>query len=301
MIKVGVIGLGNIATKAYLPIYLESNGNVEFHYFTRNEDKMDTYKAKYSLENTYTNLDRLFALNLDACIIHTPTHTHGDLILRALNQNFHVFVDKPISENYNEVEKLIQLAKEKDLILFTGFNRRYAPANVALKSVKDKNMLIVQKNRPNTKQDPKFAIFDMMIHMIDTSLFLLNDDIISSSCKSFQNKDGSLDRAIAYFETEDTSCICSINMKAGARTETVEVMSQHEYHYSENLSKTSSIKDAEKTINESNDWSTTLKQRGFEDMVADFLRKVKRKDTSPQKHSLLSHYYCDQVFKSIKK
>lgn len=299
MIKIGILGLGNIASKAYLPIYLELNDQVEFHYFTRNEEKLNRYKEKYNLKHCYSDLDDFFNLELDACMIHTPTQTHAKYIDKALDNEWHVFVDKPISQNYDEVESLIQKAYDKKRVLFTGFNRRYAPMNKTLSRIENKTMMVLQKNRELVKQDAEFAVFDMMIHMMDTSLFLLEDEILSSEMKAFKDSQGNLSHALAYLRTQSTTCITSINMNAGARTETVEVMAQDAYAYSENLSKISwNIKHQQSREN-FNDWTPTLVKRGFDAMIKDFIKKVKANDYTKQKHALKSHYYCMKLVEAL--
>ena len=299
MIKIGILGLGSIATKAYLPLYLELNDQVEFHYFTRNKEKLKTYENKYNLTHTYSNMDDFFNLDLDACMIHTPTETHAKYIEQALDNHWHVFVDKPISQNYEEVEKLIQKAYDMNLILFTGFNRRYAPMNQKLSEMDHKTMMVLQKNRELVKQDATFAIFDMMIHMMDTSLFLLEDDVVSHEMKAFKDSEGNLSHALAYLRTNSTTCITSINMNAGARTETVEIMAKDAYAYSENLNKISWKINNKDSTEQFGDWTPTLVKRGFDAMIKDFIKKIKEDDYSKQEHALKSHYYCKLLVDSL--
>lgn len=299
MIKLGVLGLGNISSKAYLPLYIQMNDEVEFHYFTRNQGKLDKYAKKYNLKHVYSNLEDFFNLDLDACMIHTPTSTHARFIDRALDQGWHVFVDKPISQNYDEVKNLIDKAFQKELILFTGFNRRYVPLNESLKKIEDKTMLIAQKNRELAKQNAEFAIFDMMIHMIDTSLFILEEDILFSKLKAFQDSEGNLNHALVYLKSKNTSSVTAINMNAGARTETVELMSENAYAYMENLSKITWNVDHKEFVEEFGDWTPTLQKRGFEPMIKDFLRKINNNDFRKQKHALESHYYCMKLVQSL--
>lgn len=299
MIKIGIMGLGNIASKAYLPIYQQMNEQVEFHFFTRNQNKLNTYVNKYNLQHTYSDLDEFFELELNGVMIHTPTATHGKYIDKALDNNWHVFVDKPISQNYEEAQTLIQKAYDNKLVLFTGFNRRYAPFNEKLRQIDNKTMIVSQKNRELAKQEAEFAIFDMMIHMIDTSLFILEDPIISSDLKAYKDSNGNLSRAIAYFKTDTTSCITSINMNAGARTETVEVMAEDAYAYSENLNQITWLVDNNKSIETFGDWTPTLHKRGFETMIQEFLNKVINNDYNKQKHALESHYYCMKIVEAL--
>ena len=44
--KIGVIGLGNIAQKAYLPIMVEMQAEVEWHLCSRNKETLETVGKK---------------------------------------------------------------------------------------------------------------------------------------------------------------------------------------------------------------------------------------------------------------
>lgn len=300
MLKIGVIGLGNIALKAYLPIYIANNHQVEFHYFTRNQEKMHKLEKQYNLKNTYTNLDEFFNLDLDACMIHTPTDTHYNLIDRALNQNWHVFVDKPISESYEEVVYLLDKANKRNLILFTGFNRRYAPLNKILKEQSSQaNQLIVQKTREKTRQDAQFAIFDMMIHMLDISLYLLDEEIIDYDINVIKNSDNTLKLAAINFKTQNKLCACSINMFSGAINESIEMMSEDKYLLMNDLDQLKIVQNRELSYKSFSDWDTSLYKRGFVNMFEDFIKSVDKGYIAEQEISRLSHYYCMLIAKEI--
>ena len=62
---------------------------------------------------------------INAVIIATPTNTHYDIILRSLHANKHVFVEKPIVNNFNQIKECFTLARNKQLKLFVGYNRRF--------------------------------------------------------------------------------------------------------------------------------------------------------------------------------
>ena len=77
----------------------------------------------------YKENDKIDALlqsdNIDAVIIASPTNTHYDIIIRSLQANKHVFVEKPIVNNLNKIKECFTLADEKQLKLFVGYNRRF--------------------------------------------------------------------------------------------------------------------------------------------------------------------------------
>ena len=49
--KVGVIGIGNIAQKAYLPIMAEMRDTVECHICSRNKETLEQVGKKYDFKD----------------------------------------------------------------------------------------------------------------------------------------------------------------------------------------------------------------------------------------------------------
>lgn len=170
MLKIGIIGLGDIAHKAYLPVI--SRSKVAVHLFTRNEVTLSQVSELYRFNNLHQSLESLIDSGITGAFVHAPTSSHYTIIDQLLSHNIHVYVDKPITYDFESSKKLVQLAEKKQLILMAGFNRRYAPAYQKLKELKDPNMIIMQKNRKSLPGDVRNFVFDDFIHVIDTLLFL---------------------------------------------------------------------------------------------------------------------------------
>jgi virulence factor len=158
MLKIGVIGLGDIAQKAYLPVL--SKKELEVHLFTRDLGKLQDIGAKYRFSNLHDSLDSILKAGIKAAFVHTATSSHEDIVTTLLNSNIHVFVDKPITYDFDSSERLLTLATKKDMILEVGFNRRYAPAIQNLKSIPNASMIIMQKNRKALPTNVRTFIFD---------------------------------------------------------------------------------------------------------------------------------------------
>lgn len=173
MKKIGVIGLGNIAQKAYLPVMASLQDEFEWHLTTRNLEKGEKLQRQFGFSHLHQTLDQLIAEKPLAVFVHTPTSTHAQIIEQLLNSGINVYVDKPVSDDITDVRRLYQLAKEKHLMLTCGFNRRFAPFNQELAQISDKRSITVEKTREDVDQSPKDAIFDLAIHSVDTALFLL--------------------------------------------------------------------------------------------------------------------------------
>lgn len=116
MKKIGVIGLGGIAQKAYLPVMMTMSDEVDWHFYTRNQEKLAQIGKQYRVEKLYSIIEQLIESGITMAFVHTATETHGQIIKQLLENKIHVYVDKPISENLEEVKELMELASEKSAI-----------------------------------------------------------------------------------------------------------------------------------------------------------------------------------------
>ena len=65
--------------------------------------------------------------NIDAVFIGTRHHLHGPMVLAALESGKHVFVEKPLCVNEQELDAISRSYTRSDRILCAGFNRRFSP------------------------------------------------------------------------------------------------------------------------------------------------------------------------------
>lgn len=294
--KIGIMGLGNIAQKAYLPI-MGATQSIDWVLHTRDEEKINSLKNQYNFNEAFTDFDAFLNSGIKACFIHTPTHTHYEYIKTMLEHDIHVYVDKPISQNIDETKELIQLAQDKNLILMSGFNRRHAPLTQKLKAIKNKNMIVVRKNRSHAIQDTQFALYDMMIHVVDTALYLLDDEIISMKSKVIESNN-TIDRAILNIETETCSLVAYMNMNSGARPETFEVMSSDIHAIVDDLNTYTTVTNQGKIIETFPDWTPTLERRGFQAIITHFIDLVSTNTQHDTTQDLLSHEVIEAMYKS---
>ena len=93
------------------------------------------YNCKY-----YTDFKKMINESTsDLIIILSPSGLHFEHSHYALDKNFNVLVEKPITLKINHAEKLIKLAKKKKLIFGIAFQNRLNPSIVKLKeAISDK-------------------------------------------------------------------------------------------------------------------------------------------------------------------
>jgi len=295
MLKIGIIGLGDIAAKAYLPVYGERN-DVEFHLFTRNKQRLSEISAQYRFHHVHDSLDSLIESGIKGAFVHSSTESHFDIVQELLSNHIHVYVDKPISYDYQSAKQLVELAEEEQLILMVGFNRRYAPSYQKLKELQKPNMIIMQKNRKALPNDIRTFVYDDYIHVLDTIKYLFPvpiEDIVVSGRKE-GNK---LYHAVVQFIAKECTAIGIMNRDSGTAEEKLEVMCPDEKRTATNVADITIYQDRNEVKLVGNDWEPTLHKRGFYQLVDEFIQCLKNTSTPKisAKDALETHEICELV------
>lgn len=299
MLKIGIIGLGDIAQKAYLPVL--SSKELEIHLFTRNQERLIRIGRQYRLSNLHYSLDSILERGINGAFVHTATESHESIIEQLLMHNIHVYVDKPITYDFASSKRLLDLAASRGLHLMVGFNRRYAPAYRELKQVKDPNMVIIQKNRHSLPGDIRTFVFDDFIHVIDTLRYLFTlplKEVLVRGMKS----NGLLIHVVVQLIAENGSTAIGImNRDSGTIEEKVEVFSSEEKKTVVNMTNLSTLRQRTEISSGISDWESTLSKRGFENIIQDFLQ-ILENNTDPQfsmQDALLTHEMCENVVNQL--
>ena len=299
MLKIGIIGLGDIAQKAYLPVL--SSKDLEIHLFTRNHERLVQIGRQYRMNNIHSSLESLLESGIRGAFVHTSTESHESIIEQLLMHNIHVYVDKPITYDFASSKRLIELAVRRGLNLMVGFNRRYAPAYRELKQVKNPNMIILQKNRHSLPGDIRTFVFDDFIHVIDTMRYLFDRQVEEVLVRGMK-RDGLLIHALVQLIAENGSTAIGImNRDSGTLEEKVEVFSSEEKKTVVNMTNLSIMRQKTEISSGINDWESTLSKRGFESIIQDFLQALEN-GTKPQfsmQDALLTHEMCENVVNQL--
>ncbi|CAM5503859.1 hypothetical protein STANM309S_02815 [Streptomyces tanashiensis] len=111
--KVGCIGLGDIAQKAYLPV-LGTLPDVELHLQTRTPATLERVADTLHLpaERRHTDLDSLISAGLDAAFVHASTAAHAEIAGRLVEAGVPTYVDKPLAYEYADSERIVELRRE---------------------------------------------------------------------------------------------------------------------------------------------------------------------------------------------
>ncbi|GBF10185.1 putative oxidoreductase YceM [Tepidibacillus sp. HK-1] len=300
MLKIGVIGLGKIAEKAYLPVITAMKG-IELIFVTRNNEKLNFLADKYRVNQWLNDVDELLEQNVDAAFVHTATEAHASIIEKLLKNKIHVYVDKPISYSIEETRKIVQLAKDQNVKLMVGFNRRYAPMYKDLPESKDSKIIIMQKNRMNKMKEVREVIYDDFIHIVDTLRYLSREDIDHFDVDSVV-QNGKLHQLVVKFKGKNFTSIGIMNRDHGINEEILEYIVPKKKWVVKNLVDTIQLENGEEKWLRSGDWDSTLYRRGFVGVIEDFI-KIVSKDLSTinlMNDALETHEWCEKIIERVK-
>ncbi|SEL14789.1 virulence factor [Carnobacterium iners] len=299
--RIGIIGLGDIAQKAYLPVLSEKEG-IELILCTRDKEKLERLAKKHRISEYVRTVDELIDLKIDAVLICTPSPTHFELIKKIMENNIHVYIDKPIAMNLAETKQIVQLAKEKKLIAMVGFNRRFAPMIAALKDEGKADMVVIQKNRYILPGDKRNFIVQDFIHVVDTLRFLMDTQVIDLTVQHLEKED-SLYNVVIQLIGKDCTAIGIMNRNNGTTEEIIEYMAEGNKLVVNDLVETTHYLNNKKTTLDFNGWEPTLVKRGFHQIINHFIECVNQnKQPNPSlSDSLITHEICEEIYERVTK
>jgi predicted dehydrogenase len=143
-IKCAVIGYGPAFNmgKAHAD-YINSTGEMEVVAIC-DKDKSRTESAKKDFPNvqTYNSVDELLKnCDFQLAVIVTPHNTHYPLAMQCLSAGKHTIVEKPFCITYKEASDMIDLAREKGVMLSVFHNRRWDGDYLTLKEAVGKGLI----------------------------------------------------------------------------------------------------------------------------------------------------------------
>jgi predicted dehydrogenase len=90
--------------------------------------------TRFGFDYCTTGLDELLADDrIDSIVIASPHHLHARQVIAALEAGKHVFVEKPLCLDEDELTRIEAAHRRAGRVLMVGFNRRFAPMAAELK------------------------------------------------------------------------------------------------------------------------------------------------------------------------
>ncbi|WP_330236916.1 Gfo/Idh/MocA family protein [Streptomyces sp. NBC_00566] len=294
--KVGCIGLGDIARKAYLPV-LGTQPGLDLHLQTRTPATLAAVADSLHLpaERRHETLDSLLDAGLDAAFVHAPTAVHPEIVTRLLEAGVPTYVDKPLAYELADSERLVELAESRGVPLFVGFNRRYAPSYAQVLE-HPRDLILLQKNRVGLPEEPRSMILDDFIHVVDTLRFLAPGPVDDITVR-VRAEAGLLHHVVLQLSGDGFTALGVMNRLSGSAEEILEVSGQDTKRQVINLAEVIDHK-GQPTVRRRGDWVPVPRQRGIEGAVLTFLDAVRAGEPLSARDALATHELCERVVRA---
>ena len=249
---IGLIGAGNFTKMTLLPALKGSNAQIK-HIVSSGGVNGTILAKKHQIANSTTDYDLVLDdKEVDLVMITTRHNLHADMVIKALQKDKHVFVEKPLALNSKELTQIDQAYQKSKGSMMIGFNRRFSPHIQKIKSlVGDVNMNIVATMNAGAIP-PEVWVHDMKIgggriigeacHYLDLIVYLSGSKIKAVCMNALgQNPTENTDNASILIKLENGSTAVVNYFANGAKSyskERLEVYSQERTLIMDNFIKT---------------------------------------------------------------
>ena len=194
---VGFIGAGNYASGTLIPSFKKANAQLDTLVTSAGVSAVH-YGNKLGFRFAATELNEIWEnTNINTVVIVTRHDSHSDLVKLALESGKNVFVEKPLALKLKELLSIdstfrrMRKHQKNALRLMVGFNRRFAPHIVKMKSLleikQEPKSIVITVNAgaiesDHWTQDTEIGggrIIGEACHFIDLMQFLVGHPIIN--------------------------------------------------------------------------------------------------------------------------
>jgi predicted dehydrogenase/threonine dehydrogenase-like Zn-dependent dehydrogenase len=137
----GVLGAGNYASRVLIPAFQKAGGKLSI-VVTGGGISGAHFGRKMGFSSVSTDSAQIFNdKTINTVVIATRHDSHAEFIIKAIEAGKHVFVEKPLALNLEEIESIQAAWSQREScsysmpLLMVGFNRRFSPLIDKMKSL----------------------------------------------------------------------------------------------------------------------------------------------------------------------
>ena len=136
---IGIIGAGNFTSAMIVPTLSKLDAKIK--YIASSNGLSGTLLAKkYAIGYSTSSYSEILKdSEIDAVIITTRHNQHAKQVVESLNSKKHVFVEKPLAINLEDLDNILRCKSNINQTITVGFNRRFSPFSQAAKEALGSN------------------------------------------------------------------------------------------------------------------------------------------------------------------
>ena len=134
-INISFIGAGSYAQGNLLPNIPETNEVKRIGVLTNTGTSSKRVAEKFKFQFCATEESDILDKSTNTLFIATRHDSHGPYVLKGLESDKHIFVEKPLCLFESELEQIIVAQEKVSKAVMVGFNRRFSPFTTKIKKV----------------------------------------------------------------------------------------------------------------------------------------------------------------------
>ena len=189
-IKIGIIGIGRMG-QIHLDNLMQKFSEVEVVAISDINEEARQWAEKYTISKFYFDYQDLISdQEVNTVVICSPTNQHAENIIAAAQAGKNIFCEKPMDLSIQTATKVLQIVEKAGVKFMLGFNRRFDPNFMKIKSLIDEGKVGEPQIVKITSRDPApppisyikssgGMFLDMTIHDFDMARFMVNSEVKS--------------------------------------------------------------------------------------------------------------------------
>ena len=240
LLNILLIGLGNMGKihKRVIENNDETNlfGIVDTS-FKKNHETIDG--VEYFNELQLVNLDDGL---IDAVVISSTTSTHYKIAEKFLEKKIPVLLEKPISTEKNEIEKLLNLALDQDTIFRCGLIEIYNPIFNYINELNLDDIIsmhIYRHSQPASAQrELDNVLFDLTLHDISVLGYLFKNPNMKPVGQNFNLVKGSIESVDLLYSLKGINVFISTSRESQIKIRKWDILTKNKLYKIDLMQKT---------------------------------------------------------------
>ncbi len=188
--------------------------------YSRTELRAKEYAERHSIVHTFTSLEEMAQSDvIDAIYIASPNSLHAEQSILFMQHGKHVLCEKPLASNVQEVTRMVEVAKENQVVLLEALRNLFMPnferIQQEMERIAPVRRAVFNKSQYSSRYDlykkgenpntfnPDFSngsLMDLGVYLLGPALKLFGqpNDVQASGVKLESGVDGSGTVVLSY-------------------------------------------------------------------------------------------------------
>ena len=195
MVRLGLVGCGNVTENRHLPALKQVSGIEVVAVADTDNGQLNKVADRFHIKKRFAGLSPILDdPDIDAVGIITPVQFHAEMAMEVMSAGKHLFLEKPLALRLDQADQLVEKAAQVNCMAMLGYNLRWHPfVRQAREIIKSGSLghieMVLSVSTTGTRFNPKAPVwmdrresgggvlFEYSGHFFDLWRFLFDEDV----------------------------------------------------------------------------------------------------------------------------